>query len=113
MPGAKEHYQLAFNYTQSGQLDEAEQRFHESLEAAPNWPARYLNWLGLALLHHQTGQQGESQQCLDKAVELMELLSSRSWQGGRLEGQLLRREVEELLGKPAQGESASESEKAE
>ena len=102
-------YTLAMAHLRAGQLDEASQRFHESLEVDPNWHARFLNWLGLALVHHESGQQEESQQWLDEAVELMKQHPAQTTQD-RIEGQLLRREVEEMLGKPEQGKDATESE---
>ncbi len=96
----------------AGHLDEATKRFQESLKTAPTWTARFLNWLGLALVHHERAETGEAQDSLDKAIELMEQDPGPAQQD-RIEGQLLRREVEQLLGKPEEEKDDAESEEEE
>jgi tetratricopeptide (TPR) repeat protein len=90
---------LGMAHFRAGQLDEAAQRFHESLRKDPSWESRYLNWLGLALVHHGRGETEGTRQWLGRAAELMERDSGPAPQD-RIEGRLLRREVEQLLGKP-------------
>jgi tetratricopeptide (TPR) repeat protein len=92
-------YTLGMAHLRAGQLDEAAQRFHESLNTDPAWQARFLNWLGLALVHHGRGEMEEARQCFGEAVDLMEQDPGPTPQD-RIEGRLLRREVEQLLGKP-------------
>jgi tetratricopeptide (TPR) repeat protein len=87
---------LGMAHFRAGQLDEAESCFHESLKIGPNWDARFLNWLGLALVHHGRGETKQSRQWLEKAIEMMEQHSAHAPQD-RLEAQLLRRELEQLL----------------
>jgi serine/threonine protein kinase/tetratricopeptide (TPR) repeat protein len=105
-------YTLGMAHLRAGQLGEASQRFHESLTAAPNWHARNLNWLGLALLHHQSGEQGEARLWLGKAVELMEQHPALTTED-RIEGLLLKREVEELLGAGDEPKHDTETERTE
>lgn len=100
-------YTLGMAHFRAGQLDQAAQRFHESLAAGPNWHARSLNWLGLALVHRERGEMEQSRQWLAKAVELMVRRPAIALQD-RLEAQLLRREVEELLGDPSAGKENTE-----
>jgi hypothetical protein len=64
----------------------------------------------LALVHHKRGETEEARQWLGKAVDLMEQHPAPAQQD-RIEGQLLRREVERLLGKPEQEKQDAESEK--
>jgi tetratricopeptide (TPR) repeat protein/tRNA A-37 threonylcarbamoyl transferase component Bud32 len=82
----------------AGQLDEAERTLRESLEVKPDWPARYLNWLGLALVDHQRGDEQKAHEWFTKATDWMhehraDDLNITNW----MEGELLRREVEKLL----------------
>ncbi len=89
-------YTLAMAHLRAGQLDEAAQRFQQSLDVAPTWDAQFLDWLGLALLSHARGEMETSRQQLDRAIELM-MQDRSSLQHDRLEGQLLLREVKQLL----------------
>ncbi|NQT13512.1 MAG: tetratricopeptide repeat protein, partial [Planctomycetes bacterium] len=89
-------YVLGMAHFRAGQLGEAAERFHESLNAGPHWDAIFLNWLGLALVHHERGETQEARQWIGKAIESMEPHPSRSTQG-RIEGRLLQRELERLL----------------
>jgi tetratricopeptide (TPR) repeat protein len=105
-------YTLGMAHFRAGHLEQAGERFHDSLEASPDWPGRCLAWLGLALLDHRGGQQEEARQWLAKAIELMDRHPSEDTED-RIEGQLLRREVEQLLGKPEQESDAGESEQGD
>jgi tetratricopeptide (TPR) repeat protein len=105
-------YTLGMAHLRAGDLDEAERRLHESLKTAPTWKARFLNWLGLALVHHARGETEESRNWLDKAVDLMEQHPAGAMQD-RIESQLLRREVERLLGQSEQEGKSAASEKEE
>jgi Flp pilus assembly protein TadD len=113
LPGAPwAMYTLGMAHLRAGGLDEAAQSLQESLEVDPTWDARFLNWLGLALVHHERGETEEARQWLGKAVDLMEQHPASALHG-RIEGQLLRREVEGLLGKPKQEQDDAESKKEE
>ena len=105
-------YTLGMAHLRAGQRDEAAQRFQESLDAHPEWGAMFLNWLGLALVHHERGETEEARQWLGKAIESMEQHPAPATQG-RIEGQLLRREVQQLLGEPEQKKKDAESQKEE
>jgi tetratricopeptide (TPR) repeat protein len=98
-PGQWTIYTLGMAHLRAGQLEEAAERFQESLNADPAWQARYLDWLGLALVQHARGETVEVRQYLGKAVDLMVQDLGPTLQD-RIEGRLLRREVEQLLGKP-------------
>jgi tetratricopeptide (TPR) repeat protein len=100
-------YTLGMARLRAGQFDEAEQRFQESLKAAPSWQARFLNSFGLALVYHERGETKKARESLDEGVELMEQDPGPTLQD-RIEGQLLRREVEKLLGKPAEEKDDAE-----
>jgi serine/threonine protein kinase/Flp pilus assembly protein TadD len=89
---------LGMAHLRAVQLDEAARRFHESLDSYPDWDGHFLNWLGLALVHHERGETEDTRQCLGKAIELMTEHPSHAVQA-RIDGRLLRREVERLLGK--------------
>ena len=105
---------LGMAHLRAGQLEQAAQRFRESLEnvPTPTWQARFLMWFGLALVHHQSGEPEEARRSLAEAVEIMEQHPAAPLEC-RLEGQLLRREVEQLLGKPEQHKDTTESEPEE
>jgi len=90
---------LGMAHLRAGELEEAAQRFDESLKADANWPARCLNWFGLAIVHFQRGETEEARQRLGQAVEFM-VEHPAPAREDRLEAQLLRREVEQLLGTP-------------
>jgi tetratricopeptide (TPR) repeat protein len=86
----------------AGQFDQALQSFTKANDKA--WPAGELSWFGLALVHHRLGHPDEARQCLDKGIQWLERVGPPSperpaqllsWDW--LEGQLLRREAEELL----------------
>jgi tetratricopeptide (TPR) repeat protein len=83
----------------AGQLDEAVESLQKSLEIDPVWEARFLNWFGLALAHHRRGEAEEARCWFERAVELMQRHPGPTTQD-RLEAQLLRRELEQLLATP-------------
>jgi len=95
-------------HLRAGELDEAAQRFHESLLTDPGWLARYLDWLGLALVHVKRGETEAAREWLGKAVEMMEH-TAVVCEGEEFEAQLLRREVEQLLSPPAPKTPGAES----
>jgi tetratricopeptide (TPR) repeat protein len=100
---------LGMAHLRAGQLDEAARRFHESLDTHPDWGGIFLNWLGLALVHHERGETQEARRRLGEAIESMEQRVAPAIQA-RIQGQLLRRELEQLLGKPKQEKHDIESE---
>ena len=100
-------YTLGMAHFRAGQLDEAAERFHESLKTEPTWTARFLNWLGLALVHHERGETEKAQKSFGEGVELMEQDPGPTSQD-RIEGQLLRREVERLLGQSEERKDGAE-----
>jgi tetratricopeptide (TPR) repeat protein len=86
----------------AGQFDQALQSFTRA--NVEYWSARYLNWFGLALVHHRLGHPDEARRCLDKGIQWLERERPRSpeqpvnvhamdW----LEAEVLRREAENLL----------------
>jgi tetratricopeptide (TPR) repeat protein len=95
-------------HLRAGQLDEAAPRFRESLDSDPDWDAIFLNGLGLALVYHERGETQETRQYLRKAVESMEQHPSRAIQA-RMQGRLLRRELEQLLGKSEEEKHETET----
>ena len=83
--------------TCAGQMEQAAQRFQESLNTAPSWNARLLNWLGLALVDLRRGRPEEARKWFGQAIQSIEQHAPGLTQD-RIEAQLLRREVEQLLG---------------
>jgi tetratricopeptide (TPR) repeat protein len=61
---------LALAHYRGGELKLALNRAHESLRGSP-WSAPYLNWLLLALVHHDLGQANEAQYWLAKGTQAM------------------------------------------
>ena len=100
-------YTLGMAHLRAGELDEAAQRFHESLLTNPGWPARYLDWLGLALVHVERGETKAAREWLRKAVDMMEQTST--FDRDEFEACVLRREVEQLLSQPAPKSQDAES----
>jgi tetratricopeptide (TPR) repeat protein len=100
---------LGMAHLRAGQVDEAVDRFQESLSITPEWERniRFLNWLGLALAYHEMGEPEEARQWLGKAIDFMQ--QHHATHTPRLEGQILRREVEQLLEDPEQAEDDTES----
>jgi Tfp pilus assembly protein PilF len=105
-------YTLGMAHLGAGQLDEAAGCFHESLKRDPTWDARYLNWLGLALVEHEHGDKEATQQWLSKAVNLMEHDPGHI-PHDRIEGRLLWREVERLLKESEQKKDTAASQEKE
>jgi tetratricopeptide (TPR) repeat protein len=86
----------------AGQLEQALQNFAKG--NVEYWPARDLNWFGLALVHHRLGHAAEARQCLDSGIQWMERCRSAGPAGlanidpsDWVEAQVLRREAEEAL----------------
>ena len=84
---------LGMAHFRAGNLDEAVRQFHASLDADPNWNAIDLIWLGLALVEQARGNNAQAQKWLRKAVEKQ----AAPYPQDRMEAQVLRREVEQLL----------------
>jgi serine/threonine-protein kinase len=94
---------LGLAYYRAVQMDTALERLQRS--AATNWgDPEVLNWLVLALVHHQLGHQAEAREWLDKATQWLDQatpkttgqlvsLSAADW----IEANVLRREAESLL----------------
>jgi tetratricopeptide (TPR) repeat protein len=101
-------YTLGMAHLRAGEVEEAQRRFQESLQAAPSWEARFLNWLGLALVCDGRGETQQARQWLSEAIQLIEQHPARFMQD-RIEGQLLAREAEQLLGKSEQKKQAAET----
>jgi hypothetical protein len=95
-------------HLRAGQLDVAERRLRESLEAGPGWHARHLNDLGLVLVHHARGDSQQARASYAEAVALMDQRPAsytkivQDW----LEAHLLCREIEQLLGTPDEAKYA-------
>ena len=109
-------YTLGMAHLRAGQLDEAVRRFQKSLDAHPDWHNGFLAWLGLALVHCERGEPEEARKWLSKAVKSMEQSMEQhpiEPLHARLEAQLLRREVEERLGKLEKEEEANEGKQEE
>jgi serine/threonine protein kinase len=86
----------------AGQFEQALQSFAKA--DVQYWPARDLNWFGLALVHHRLGHAVEARKYFDSGIQWMERYGSPGpvrlanihpcdW----LEAQVLRREAEETL----------------
>jgi tetratricopeptide (TPR) repeat protein len=101
-------YTLGMAHLRAGEVEEAQRRFQESLQAAPSWEARFLNWLGLALVCRGRGETQPARQWLSEAIQLIEQHPAR-FTHDRIEGQLLAREAEQLLGKSEQKKQAAET----
>ncbi len=93
---------LGLAHLRAGQLDEAARCFHQALPSHP-----ILNWLGLALVDHARGQTEDARQWLGKAIEAMEQRPDLC-EEDHLQGQLLRREVEQLLRKSEEEKHGTE-----
>jgi Flp pilus assembly protein TadD len=94
------HHFLGMAHFRVGQHEEATEQFHESLELDPDWHARHLNWLGLAMVHHKLGETDKARQSYNMAMDRMTndpAASERVFQDW-LNGLIWRREAEELLG---------------
>lgn len=92
-------YFLGLAHLRAGQHEEAEIRFQESLNLGPNWHEKQVNQIGLAIVHHASGEIGKAIWEFDQAVAWMEANPERcrsvlqDW----LDALLLRREAEQLL----------------
>jgi Tfp pilus assembly protein PilF len=93
------HRLLGMAHLRVGQCEEAIQEFHRSLESDPDWHERYLNWLGLAMAHQESGEMDEALEWYDTAFDWMTTHSEEYEQrfGSWLEGQILQREAEQLF----------------
>jgi tetratricopeptide (TPR) repeat protein len=91
----------------AGQFQEALPLFADSLGAEPRPGAAVLNWLWLALAHHQLGQAAEARSRLKMAGDWLDALGNQ-WPANAetalnlhrhnwLEAHILRREAEALL----------------
>jgi tetratricopeptide (TPR) repeat protein/WD40 repeat protein len=98
-------HNLAVAHHRAGHWDQAIEECQKSLEI--NWGGEVLNWLLLAMAHHQLRHADESRQWLDKAVRWIEQASDGKPAGSvfdlpvpslsdRLEIQLLLREIDAL-----------------
>jgi WD40 repeat protein/serine/threonine protein kinase len=111
-PAPWTHYFLGLAQLRAGQFEEAESNFHKSLSLGANWYERQLNWFGLAMVHHASGETGEARQLFDKAAARMDAnpeecqLVLQDW----LDALLLRREVEQLLAQSEQEKDDAERE---
>jgi tetratricopeptide (TPR) repeat protein len=85
-------YTLAMTHLREGQLDEAARRFQQSLDAPSAWDARFLDRMGLALLHAKRGEAEASLRQLDGAMKLL-AQNPDSFQQDRIEALLLLREL--------------------
>jgi len=103
-------YTLGLAHYRAGQFEEAGQQFRDSLEKDPDWHARCLNLFGLAMVHHQLDETEKAQEWYAKAVEWMRLHPEELLQD-RLDGRLLRREAEQLLGISDRNQEDSEATK--
>ncbi len=90
----------------NGQISEALGKFDQSLQAEPRPGAAVLNWLWLALAHHQARDEDQARRYLSKAKKWLDPLGNdfpnhadllglhrHNW----LEAQILRKEVEQRL----------------
>jgi eukaryotic-like serine/threonine-protein kinase len=99
---------LGMAHLRAGEFDTAIRRLRESGEIKPDWAANVVNWLGLAMAHHKTGQTAEARQLwqkatvwIDQAVAISPEPSLASIPGLHphdwLACHVLRREAESLL----------------
>ena len=51
-----------------GQWKLAKNCFEKSRTVEPDWPARVLDWLGLAIAHHHSGDHAEAEKWWGKAT---------------------------------------------
>jgi WD40 repeat protein/serine/threonine protein kinase/tetratricopeptide (TPR) repeat protein len=111
-PNYWQSYALAAAQYRDGDAQAAIRRCEASLQAQPDWDARALNWLVLALAHQRLGETALARQWLDKAVRWMDDAErAKASPGGSplpvaywhdwAECLLLRREAEALLGPAA------------
>jgi tetratricopeptide (TPR) repeat protein len=106
---------LGMAHYRAGQFDRAAQRLRQSMDVEPSWPGQVLNWLGLAMTSHRSGQVEEARKWLDKATQWINQTAPKLSEGAviSLPGlptadwlacHVLRREAEELFGgKPGNG----------
>ncbi len=101
------HYVLGMAHLRMGQYEEATEHFHDSLKLAPDWHP-HLNWLGLAMVYHESGETDKARQWYDMAADRMTTNSAecelvfQDW----LEGQVRQREADQLLGIDQAGQEA-------
>jgi tetratricopeptide (TPR) repeat protein len=101
---------LGAAHYRAGQLDKAIQRLNEAIQADGKGGTAW-DWLFLAMAHQSLGHADEAKKWLDKAVQRIDPMTqakpigeatgtSQLWYN-RFELQLLRREAEALIKKPA------------
>jgi tetratricopeptide (TPR) repeat protein/tRNA A-37 threonylcarbamoyl transferase component Bud32 len=106
---------LGMAHLRAAQYDRAAERLHDSLDGDSESKMRCVNLLGLALVHHQRGESSEAEQWLAKAVDYIEAHPEEftfdpcNW----LEGRLLLREAERLLGTPGYSKDTVDPEQEE
>jgi serine/threonine protein kinase/tetratricopeptide (TPR) repeat protein len=99
---------LGLAHYRAGRSDEAVRRLEESLRIAPEWSARPVNWLVLALSHQRLGHAAEAREWLTRATQASDnqpLGKSLSQATRGMHAHdwvaylILRREAEALIGK--------------
>jgi WD40 repeat protein/Tfp pilus assembly protein PilF len=102
------HYVLGMAHFRVGQYEEAANQFHDSLGLYSGWSVLHLNWLGLAMVHHELGETDKARQWYEMAVDRMttDPAACRRRFEDWLEGQIRRREAEQLLGIRQAGQEA-------
>jgi tetratricopeptide (TPR) repeat protein len=60
---------MGLAHFRAGRLDEAVKYLDRSLNNSPQWSGQPMNWLALALVHHQRGDAAQARQWLDKAAQ--------------------------------------------
>jgi eukaryotic-like serine/threonine-protein kinase len=66
--GAWNHHTLGLAHYRAGRYQEARQHIDQSIRSLPNWLAQPVNWLILAMIHHQLGDTEVAQSWFDKAI---------------------------------------------
>jgi len=99
---------LALAHYRRGRYAQAMPLLHESMQHA-DWEPQVVNWLLLAMIHHQLGQPEDAQPWLDKAEQWLEKLRREAPQEivptfwnphDWLSCELLRQEAGSLIGAP-------------
>ena len=99
-PGAPWYvHTLGMAYYRAGEFDKAEHYLLLSLDVDREWSAQFLNWLGLAMVQIQRGDTPKARTWMKKAADWMDVNQKKGMMvDDWLEGELLRREVEKMLG---------------
>jgi hypothetical protein len=99
---------LATALYRARQFKPAIDRLHESLAMKNDWQVEILNWLVLAMAHHQLGEGKDARHWLDKAVRWIDKANAEAPRnslgplgkmsyGAWLPCQVLRREADRLI----------------